>query len=67
MGRNRPHLSPQEGVKVLDAPVVRGRVRRKYRTLHIRVLEPPMTAAGLGYAKALALKLAPDLFHLTAC
>jgi len=63
----RAHLPTQHGVQVLQPAMIGRRIRRENRAVHFGMVEPPMTASGLGGREALALKIAPDFLHLTAC
>ena len=47
--------------------MVRGRAGGKYRPVHMRMIETPMTTVGLGRDEPLTLKFAPGLLHLIAC
>jgi hypothetical protein len=47
--------------------MIRGRVRRKHRTIHVRMFEPPVTATGLGHAETAASESPPRFPHLTTC
>jgi len=58
------HLPANQGTEVLQPPVIRWGIWREDGPGHGGVIEPPMAAAGFGRSEAIALKFAPNLFHL---